>query len=398
MINATTLSMELLERIGALNANHWSAVERFIANPDLLLLAKEYDACLQKRRVDLGFNFFAIVSDLYYRENFHSDILRALLCPVSAHGEGCQYLHLFLEWLNHNGATLNLAHFNNAFVVREEGRVDVLIRDETSKRAVIVENKINGAADMNRQLPRYLQYVESLGLQCDAVVYLQLNWAHTPDRTGWTLEDNTRVDAKLVSVVAYNETEADMLSGWIRKCQETATNSDAALIFRHYGELIHQLGANIMNKPIMERFYASMLTGDNFNAARSLSAMLDDLVLFRVEKIIQAFKSNLHPFNAVANYKDSDAYFTGVFWDGAHLGLDVIVEADCYRLQFWDRNDRDGLKGLAKAMLTRMGATNEFAPNGGLYQKELRFPAQEGDLISEIKSFKDHLASALKVT
>ena len=389
--------MELLERIKVLNADHWSAVGRFIDNPDLHSLAKEHDACLQKRRVDLKFNCFALVSDLYYRENFHSDILRALLCPMSAHGEGCQYLHLFLEWLNHNGTTLNLAYFNNAFVVREEGRVDILIRDETSKRAVIIENKINGAADMKRQLPRYLQYVESLGLQCDAVVYLQLNRAHTPDRTGWTVEDNTLVDARLVSVVAYNETESDLLSGWIRKCQKAAPNSDASLIFRHYGELIHQLGANIMNKPIMERFHAAMLEGDNFNTALSLRAMLDDLVLFRVEKIIQAFKSNLHPFTAVGNYKDSDAYFTGVDWDGAHLGLDVIVEPDRYLLQFWDRNDREGLKGRAKAMVARMGATNEFAPNGGLHLKEIRFPAQESNIISEINSFKDRLASALEV-
>ena len=204
------------------------------------------------------------------------------------------------------------------------------------------------------------------------------------------------MDARLVSVVAYDNTGADLLSGWIRRCQETASNSDAGLIFRHYGELVHQLGANIMNKPIMERFYAAMLEGENFDAARSLRAMLDDLVLFRVEKIIQTFRSNLHPFKAIANYQDRDAYFTGVSWDEAHLGLDVFVEADCYRLAFWDRNDRDGLKGLAKAMLTRMGAANEFEPIGGLYQKELRFPAQEGDLIPAIKSFKERLASALE--
>jgi hypothetical protein len=395
MIAETRLSLELLKRVEALNADHWSAVKRFIENLDHHSIAKEHEACLQKRHVDLGFNVFAIVSDLYYRENFHSDILCALLSPASAHGEGCHYLHLFLEWLNRNGATVDLAHFRNACVVREEGRVDILISDETSKRAVIIENKINGAADMLRQIPRYLEYVEGRGLQCDAVVYLRLNHARKPDRTEWTPEDNKRVDARLVSVVAYNETETDLLRGWIRRCQAPASNPDAALIFRHYGELVHKLGANIMNKPIMERFYAAMLDGDNYNSARSLVAMLDDLVLFRVEKIIDEFKSNLHPFKNVANHQGWDAYFTGVLWNGAHLGLDVWVEADCYRLQFWDRDDRDGSKGLAKAMVMRMGAANEFKQNGGLYQKELRFPAHEGDLIPEIKSFKERLASAL---
>src|ERR1017187_4764042 len=100
-----------------------------------------------------------------------------------------------------------------------------------------------------------------------------------------------------------------------------------------------------MNKPIMEKFYNIMVQGENLKTALSLKSMVDDLVVYRVERIIDTFKNNLAPFEKLDNYHDYDVAFMNLFWNDAHLGLDIGVEPESYSFQFWDKNDREGAKG-----------------------------------------------------
>ena len=110
----------------------------------------------ERKDASLGFNAFALVSDTYYRENFHSDIIRAILDPHSGHGEGALFLQKFVDFISTEARTTgkakladmlrNLAVDDSAEVTREEGRVDVKIK--ASEWTIIVENKINGAGDM----------------------------------------------------------------------------------------------------------------------------------------------------------------------------------------------------------------------------------------------------------
>jgi hypothetical protein len=382
-----------LQRIKAFNDSALCEVEEFICNTNLSALAGEYNANLKKRDVDIGFNLFAIISELYYRENFHSDILKALIDPKGKHQEQEKYLHLFLEFIRSHGVSINLSDYSNVQVEREEGKVDLLIKDEDSKKAIIIENKINNAVDRHRQLPRYLEYVRANDYAPDAIVYLRLNGYAYPDTTGWSPKETEEVKTLITIVSAYDndETQKDLLTGWIRKCEEVTTNPDAQHILRQYGDLIKKLGGNIMNKPIMEKFYKTIVEGENLKTALSLKAMLDDLVLYRVEKIIDKFKSDLAPFRSIANYKDYDAYFTGVIWKDAHLGLDILVGPELYSFQFWDRNDREGAKGQAKAILQKMGCLDEYNCRDGLFIKEFAFPSQEENLTEHITAFKKKL-------
>ncbi len=381
----------LLQRIKAFNDNAIREVEEFVCDGNLSALTRKYEANLKKRDVDIGFNLFAIISDIYHREDFHSDILKALIDPKGKHQEQKKYLHLFLEFIRSHGAAINLADYKNVQVKREEGRVDLLIKDEDSKKAIIIENKINNAGDTQRQLPRYLEYVRENGYTCNAIIYLRLNGHAGPDTTDWTDDDREQVKAILKVICAYDETNNDLLNGWIFKCEKVSTNPDAQHILRQYGALIKKLGGNIMNKPIMEKFYKIIVEGENLKTALSLKAMVDELVLYRVERIIDKFKSDLAPFHSIDNSKDDDAYFTGLIWKNAHLGVDIAVEQESYSFQFWDRNDREGMKGQAKAMLQKMGCLDEYTPNNGSFSKKFAFPSQEEDLIKHITAFKKKL-------
>ena len=62
-------------------------------------LVKVYEE-KKKKRMDAGFNVFYLISDYYYRETFHGDILYALFSPQEKHGEGTLFVELFIDMIN----------------------------------------------------------------------------------------------------------------------------------------------------------------------------------------------------------------------------------------------------------------------------------------------------------
>ena len=97
------------------------------------------------------FNLFHVISDLYYRENFHSDLIAFFLDPNANHGYKHLMLDSFIFLLNKIGCSIDVVNYRDAIVVREEAKIDILIKSESNKRAIIIENKINNAGDMPRQ-------------------------------------------------------------------------------------------------------------------------------------------------------------------------------------------------------------------------------------------------------
>ncbi|HZQ47967.1 MAG TPA: PD-(D/E)XK nuclease family protein [Verrucomicrobiae bacterium] len=381
----------LLQEIQLLNETVVKDLDELVRHAGMSALARQYSAN-RKKHTEIGFNLFELVSDHYYRETFHSDILHAFLDPSGKHQGREEYVRRFLQFLrSKHGAKINLSHYANVQVEKEKGKIDILIKDETSMRAVILENKINGAPDQPRQIPGYLRHVRTIGYACDAIIYLRLNGNTGPDQMGWTDDDRKQVADLLLIVSAYDGTENDLLNGWVLKCDDASRNRDAQFILRQYGNIIRKLGENVMNKPIMEKFLKIMVEGENFKTALSLRAMLDDLTLYRVERIIDRFKGDLLPFRKIANYQDYDAYFTGLPWKDADFGIDIVVEPELYSFQFWDRIDRDGLKGHAKTMLKEMGQLSDYTCEGGQFKKAFGFPSGEQALIEHISAFKKKL-------
>ena len=135
------------------------------------------------------FNFFESISDKWYRENFHSDILYTILNPNTPQiGNKC-FVEEFVKFLDIE----DKFDCSSDFIVTKEeptgyivwarnkkgkkqqkkGSIDILIKNE--KQAVIIENKINYAPDMENQLVRYMKYVsKKLGIKTYTVVYLTL--------------------------------------------------------------------------------------------------------------------------------------------------------------------------------------------------------------------------------
>lgn len=136
----------------------------------------------------LKFNFFESISDLYYREKFHSDILEVILNPNTKEIGRNYFMQEFVNFLGLKPEQFDCSAFevikenptgkikwvdNNGKKCEKEGYIDLLIKNKN--HAIIVENKINYAPDMDNQLVRYMKYVkEVLKIETYTVVYMTL--------------------------------------------------------------------------------------------------------------------------------------------------------------------------------------------------------------------------------
>ena len=235
-----------------------------------------------RKDISLGFNAFALVSDTYYRENFHSDVIRAILDPRSGHGEGVLFLEKFVKFISAEAKTDVLAKAlrevvvnDSVEVVREEGRIDVKIKSESPKWTIIVENKINGAGDMERQIPRYIEQCRERGENVVAVVYITASVKGLPSQDGWKVNDDIMVEPLLVPVIGYSETQSvrNLAEDWIGPCALAAHGFHAKAILEQYAdhEPRRNQEHNVLNgaerHPVLGT--ASCASGDATHACRN---------------------------------------------------------------------------------------------------------------------------------
>ena len=366
-------------------------------------LALDFEEDRSKRKKiynNIGFNLFELISDHYQRETLHSDILKELLDPKAKHGEKQLFLNLFLEFLNsqHN-AGIDPSYYANASVEKEEAKIDIFIKG--SKHAIIIENKINGADDRPRQIPRYLEVAGAKGFTCDCIVYLRLNSWKRPNTAGWTSEEKIEVESKLRVVLAYDDSENNLLNGWIAKCADVSNSCDAKHIIRQYGGIIKKLGIDIMNEPIMEKFYTLMGKDENLKTALTLQKMMGDLIAYRAQMIHDEFKNCREPFNELGiTDQKNDVYFKNTDKHGS-FGIDVGIEPDGYSFQFWNLNDRPDVKGEAKALLGKTDRLENYkilstktsdTNDAGVFYRRFEF-REEKALFEHIRAFKQKLAN-----
>lgn len=133
----------------------------------LLNLAKEISEIINRNRV---YNA-NIITELHANENAHSRILRMFLQYDDGKKE-YPILGKFLDIPKVKQVFGNKG-FKNPVFSNERERIDVLI-EEPGSFAVIVENKIKGATDQERQLERYIKSVNAHRVPYDNIYAIYL--------------------------------------------------------------------------------------------------------------------------------------------------------------------------------------------------------------------------------
>lgn len=391
----------LLDDIHALTEDFFGRVRGFVDDPVVRTMASTHAANAGRREVDLGFNPFALVSDVYHRENFHSDVLAAMLDPRGAHGQGDRFLRLFLEFLrDRHHFVIDSDDYRNATVVRESARIDVLIWDEVSRKALILENKINGAGDMERQVMRYLEeVVDRRHLTCDAIVYLSLLQKKVPDLTGWEPQEIKRVDPLLLPVCAYRESgqDDDLYHGWLKACVDQCPEPDVALVINQYRQILLKLGQTAMNQPLMEAFYDLMKGPERHKTALSVAAMVNDLPAFRCQRLMEAFQRKASPFRKFYFYRPDLLVFENCGVENLKIHVETTHPGRTV-FSFWNCIESEQIDTTPRKILSDLGLVDQFHCVRGWFNREFAFPADEQALHKFLEDFLASLQHYMRPT
>jgi hypothetical protein len=201
---------------------------------------------------NINFNIFSSFSDFYYRENFHSDIIKLILDPNTEKIGNRKNIELFVDLLKKIKPVIKININNDITVEREKGRIDVLVYDN-DMNGIIIENKINNAVDREDQLGCYYLKAQKRKIKVESVVYL----TPTPEKKlniNYSIENpylRNKIKKILIEVPVVNTTDKPSFAvDFIDECQKNAKTNIARVFFSEYSELIKFSGRCCMSREL----------------------------------------------------------------------------------------------------------------------------------------------------
>lgn len=253
--------------------NAFSITSKFI-DEDMLKRYREY---IDKNNFEENypFNIFELISDIYYRENFHSDIIAQLLRNEII-------LKNFLDFIG-----VDKSKYENCEVEREESKIDILIK--TEKNCVIVENKLNWAGDMPEQLFRYYNECKNnKKLEVDKIVYLSPNSLKQPEE-----QSIKEIPKELIKIIiGYDGENNDFYTMVLQKSLEEMNNKESKewrLLLEHYLKILRKTGVTKMDT-LTKKFYEKIKEEpQEYEKIKLIVDMYNNLTTTRANSLISKF-------------------------------------------------------------------------------------------------------------
>lgn len=253
--------------------NAFSITSKFI-DEDMLKRYREY---IDKNNFEENypFNIFELISDIYYRENFHSDIIAQLLRNEII-------LKNFLDFIG-----VDKSKYENYEVEREESKIDILIK--TEKNCIIVENKLNWAKDMPEQLFRYYNECKNnKKLEVDKIVYLSPNSWKQPEE-----QSIKEIPKELIKIIiGYDGENNDFYTMVLQKSLEEMNNKEPKewrLLLEHYLKILRKTGVTKMDT-LTKKFYEKIKEEpQEYEKIKLIVNMYNNLTTTRANSLISKF-------------------------------------------------------------------------------------------------------------
>ena len=253
--------------------NAFSITSKFI-DEDMLKRYREY---IDKNNFEENypFNIFELISDIYYKENFHSDIIAQLLRNEII-------LKNFLDFIG-----VDKSKYENCEVEREESKIDILIK--TEKNCIIVENKLNWAKDMPEQLFRYYNECKNnKKLEVDKIVYLSPNSWKQPEE-----QSIKEIPKELIkTIIGYDGENNDFYTMVLQKSLEEMNNKEPKewrLLLEHYLKILRKTGVTKMDT-LTKTFYEKIKEEpQEYEKIKLIVNMYNNLTTTRANSLISKF-------------------------------------------------------------------------------------------------------------
>ena len=353
--------------------NSFNIISKFIDNETL----QRYREYIKKNNFEENypFNIFELISDIYYRENFHSDIIAQLL-------KNEIILKNFLKFIG-----VDESAYKNAEVEREESKIDILIK--TEKNCIIVENKLNWAKDMPEQLFRYYSECKNnKKLEVDKIVYLSPNSSKIPE--DYSVKEIPKELIK--TTVGYDGENNDFYTMVLEKSLKEMNNNEPKewlLLLEHYLKILRLTGETKMDK-LTKEFYDKIVNdGKEYEKIELIATMYNDLIKTRINNLASEFSGE--NYNNECFFRDFHSEKRGLSY-----AIDIYIYNDKSLLFLFSREEgtatEDNPKSTKKweqdnkdieAWLKKHKLLSEFRlPEEGdntwwRFMKEFKFPEEE---------------------
>lgn len=327
----------------------------FLGHTEIAAMVKEQSQVNRQKEL-AGYNLFTISSYTSHLENFHSDVIASILDPEGLHKEGYKFLHFFIDYLiNQHQITIKQEDFANTEVLREKGRIDIWIKDETSKQCIIIENKINDATDRDDQLKDYYEYATNCGYTVNVILYLSKDGRKFAPDNGETVNKLTR------NIAAFNNSLNDLHTGWLTHCNTYSSNVDSSSLVYQYNKLLSHLGNTTMNNQVKESFYDFININKAFETVKAVNELITFLPDYRADRF-SSKTPTYAPFQQKRKYHNN--YYLFEYYNRAEdvYKLDVFFQSDgnAY-VVLWNTEKRNELgQANVKDLLAMVGLLEYF--------------------------------------
>lgn len=331
------------------------------------------------------FNIFELISDTYYKENFHSDIIAKLF-------ENEIILKNFLKFIG-----VDESKYKSYEVSREENKIDILIKTETN--CIIIENKLNWARDMPEQLFRYYNECKnSKKLEVDKIVYLSPNSYKKP------ADDSVKEIPKelIKTIVGYDGENEDFYTMVLEKSLKQMNDNEPKewlLLLEHYLKILRQTGETKMDK-LTKEFYDKIVNdGKEYEKIELIATMYNDLIKTRINNLAEKFGGE--------NYKD-ECFYRDFYSEKRGINYAIDIYTNDYKYSYlqlfsreegtatddnpkskkkWEQDNKD-----IEAWLKKHKLFEGFYFDDWRWTKDFKFPEEEKALYE----FADKLIKCLE--
>ncbi len=335
-------------------------IQSFISQKEFENIDKRLKSIQEEIQLN-SYNLFTISSYNTYLENFHSDVIAVLLSPDERHKQQNAFQGMFLDFLISQGVTLKKDDYSLCEITREKGRIDIWIKDITSRKSIIIENKINNAGDQENQLENYFTYAKSAGFEIDSIVYLTLN-----GNKNAPLTEIEELNKKILNVSAFTNNQNDLLNGWLLKCYENSKDEDNRSFLFQYLKLIKHLSKVGMDKQIRDEFYSVINKEDGFAKTKAIAELVNKLEEYRADLFFTKLNNDYFPFKKIHRWRPNHWLFENYNDNGIVFKLDVHFHTDgSARIDFWNPHQAEEIQKFnSSTKLKSIGMLDEFEYGG----------------------------------
>ena len=323
---------------------------------------------------------FHAISNSYYHENFHSDILAFYLSSNLPKRK-------LIDWLNRDienqDDKISYQDYKNGEVNREKNRIDITLFNSKGNRAIIIENKSNGAYDQYRQLYRYYDRLKSQGIKVEKICYLNKDSKKNPDLSSLTSAE--ALEIKNFLKVSYLVGEGSICEEVLKKVIIETDNMRINSLSKEIISLFEYVVYGDVNMSNLKNFVEDLNKNDNKKKLEKIIQAYNDVPKYLAYK----YKDYITSKNCDLNIwvcKDSCLVIDDINYKNKNYAFDIWFSTSEVDISFLVRNgDGHDEDNFRFSIINNLPFSSERID--GRYRFILPNPLDK----QEIKSFIDNL-------